>query len=168
MNNITGSPVQGADFHGRAHELEKLRRSIEIFKDVLLLSPRRVGKSSLSLEMARRLREEGWLIILCDAQDPASHHKRLLLVPLRIHWARFPGRVSEDPRGHFGLRTTFRGSNAPTGSIRTPVELVHDLRKAFADTLLLLNRDGYVIQQDGNIAFRSPVLRDYWHNRYFP
>lgn len=68
MNNITGSPVQGSDFHGRSHELEKLRRAIEIHKDILLLSPRRVGKSSLSLEMARRLRKDGWLIILCDAQ----------------------------------------------------------------------------------------------------
>ena len=68
MNNITGSPVQGDDFYGREHELEKILRSARLFKDILLLSPRRVGKSSISLEASNRLHDEGWLTILCDAQ----------------------------------------------------------------------------------------------------
>lgn len=70
MQNITGSPVDGENFHGREHELGVLRRLVSpAFNDVLLLSPRRVGKSSLTLETIRLLRDEGWLCIYCDVQN---------------------------------------------------------------------------------------------------
>ena len=43
-----------------------------------------------------------------------------------------------------------------------------DFEKLFNETLRLTERDGYLIAEDGYVAFRSPVLRDYWRNRYFP
>jgi hypothetical protein len=46
MKNIIGKPVDGANFFGRSRELRELRRICED-EHILLLAPRRVGKTSL-------------------------------------------------------------------------------------------------------------------------
>ena len=46
MKNIIGKPVDGANFFGRDRELQELRRICEN-EHILLLAPRRVGKTSL-------------------------------------------------------------------------------------------------------------------------
>ncbi len=68
MRNITGNPVSGDDFHGRESELKNLRRTIENGNHVLVLAPRRVGKSSLVEECERRLTEDGWQVVSVDVQ----------------------------------------------------------------------------------------------------
>lgn len=50
VRNIIGKPVAGANFFGREHELDDLKRITEE-EHVLLLAPRRVGKTSLLLAL---------------------------------------------------------------------------------------------------------------------
>ena len=72
MQNITGNPVDGDDFFGRADELKQLQSSVEAGNHVLLVGPRRVGKSSLVAELARRLAADGWTAVKVDVQHTAD------------------------------------------------------------------------------------------------
>lgn len=58
MKNIIGKPVIGADFFGRERELEDLKRVSED-EHVLLLAPRRVGKTSLLYAIASDVERDG-------------------------------------------------------------------------------------------------------------
>jgi len=68
IRNVTGNPVSGGNFHGRHNELKVLRRAIINGNHVLILAPRRVGKSSVVAEMELRLTDEGWNVISVDVQ----------------------------------------------------------------------------------------------------
>ena len=68
MRNVTGSHVEGEDFFGRTEELAKLLRLIENGNHVLLLGPRRIGKSSVVAEVGRRLQKQGWKVIRANVE----------------------------------------------------------------------------------------------------
>ena len=53
MQNITGQPVVGDDLYGRSYELETLWERLESGEHVPLLAQRRVGNTSLMLELQR-------------------------------------------------------------------------------------------------------------------
>jgi uncharacterized protein len=57
MKNIIGKPVAGEDFFGRERELQELSRISED-EHVLLLAPRRVGKTSLLCALAERVEKD--------------------------------------------------------------------------------------------------------------
>lgn len=59
MKNIVGSPVEGKDFFGRETEVARLRDTLET-DDVLLLGPRRIGKTSAAREVMAQVRAQGW------------------------------------------------------------------------------------------------------------
>jgi uncharacterized protein len=58
MKNITGAPVEGDDFFDRPQILSKLRRDLDNLANILLVAPRRVGKTSLVLRLCERWRSE--------------------------------------------------------------------------------------------------------------
>lgn len=62
MQNIAGSPVEGTDFFGREMEVERIRGTL-LNDDVLLLGPRRIGKTSIAREVMAKARENGWRTI---------------------------------------------------------------------------------------------------------
>ncbi len=72
MENVTGNPVEGDDFFGRGDELKQLRQAVESGNHVLLVGPRRVGKSSLVAELARLLTQAGWFVVKVDVQHSAD------------------------------------------------------------------------------------------------
>ena len=49
MRNIIGQPVAGDDLYGREYELDRLWEQLEQGEHILMLAPRRVGKTSLML-----------------------------------------------------------------------------------------------------------------------
>jgi uncharacterized protein len=51
MRNIIGSPVEGDDFFDRPHILARLRRELDDQANILLVAPRRVGKTSLVIRL---------------------------------------------------------------------------------------------------------------------
>ena len=74
MRNITGQAVVGDDLYGRDYELARLWEKLEHGEHILMLAPRRVGKTSLMLELCRAPREN-WDVIYVDVEsgdDPAD------------------------------------------------------------------------------------------------
>ncbi len=68
MNNVVGNPVQGDDFFGRTEETTALWESIQEGNNVVLLAPRRVGKTSLAIRVGEQAVAAGWKFLLVDAQ----------------------------------------------------------------------------------------------------
>ena len=59
MDNIAGSPVEGINFFGRAAETAHLVSILE-HDDILLLGPRRIGKTSIARAVMAQVRDMGW------------------------------------------------------------------------------------------------------------
>ncbi|MCK9388550.1 MAG: ATP-binding protein [Sulfuritalea sp.] len=62
MDNIAGSPVEGENFFGRDVDVARLR-DILANDDILLLGPRRIGKTSVARAIMAQVRAEGWRAI---------------------------------------------------------------------------------------------------------
>ena len=71
MRNITGAPVVDTDLYGRGYELDRLWEALERGEHVLMLAPRRVGKTSLMLEL-RRAPRDGWDVVYVDVEAGAG------------------------------------------------------------------------------------------------
>ena len=67
MRNIIGQAVVGDDLYGRDYELARLWEHFDQGEHVLMLAPRRVGKTSLMLELHRAPREN-WHVINADLE----------------------------------------------------------------------------------------------------
>ena len=95
MHNITGPAVIGADLYGRQYELNRLWELLEHGEHILMLAPRRVGKTSVMLELRRDPREN-WDVFYVDVEackGPADCIAAILAV------------LAADPR----YRTRFEG-----------------------------------------------------------
>ena len=68
IRNVTGPPVVGADLHGREHEVEQLWAALARGESLLMLAPRRVGKTSLMRELHRDPRAN-WDVVYIDVED---------------------------------------------------------------------------------------------------
>lgn len=62
MDNIAGSPVEGDNFFGRAADVSCLREVLAN-DDLLLLGPRRIGKTSIARAVMASVRSDGWRAI---------------------------------------------------------------------------------------------------------
>jgi AAA+ ATPase superfamily predicted ATPase len=62
MLNIAGSPVEGTNFFGRSAEVERIRETL-LNDDVLLLGPRRIGKTSIARAVMKKAEESDWKTI---------------------------------------------------------------------------------------------------------
>ena len=95
MRNIIGQSVIGDDLYGRDYELTQLWEHLDQGGHVLMLAPRRVGKTSLMLELHRAPRDN-WHVIFVDVEggDGAADCVAALLAAL-----------AADPR----YRTGFEG-----------------------------------------------------------
>lgn len=58
MRNIIGNPAEGNDFFNRPAILSKLRRELDNLANILLVAPRRVGKTSLVLRLCENWKAE--------------------------------------------------------------------------------------------------------------
>ena len=67
MRNIIGQAVVGNDLYGRASEMCRLWELLEQGQHILMLAPRRVGKTSLMLEL-RRAPRENWDVFYVDVE----------------------------------------------------------------------------------------------------
>lgn len=62
MDNIAGSPVEGKNFFGRDDVARHLREILN-HDDILLLGPRRIGKTSLARAVMAITHKEGWKVV---------------------------------------------------------------------------------------------------------
>ena len=65
MKICTGNPVEGEDFFGRELEQEQIWRKIES-NHILMLAPRRVGKTSLMRRLCDTGKDHGYQVVLCS------------------------------------------------------------------------------------------------------
>lgn len=93
MRNIIGQPVFGDDLFGREFELSELWRRLEQGEHVLMLAPRRVGKTSLMLEL-RNAPRAGWDVVYVNveaAEGPADCLAAIVAELAKIE--KHPGRI---------------------------------------------------------------------------
>ena len=62
MDNIAGSPVEGDNFFGRDDVARHLREILN-HDDILLLGPRRIGKTSLARAVMAITHKDGWKVV---------------------------------------------------------------------------------------------------------
>ncbi|MBI2060419.1 MAG: ATP-binding protein [Nitrospirae bacterium] len=73
LRNKVGVWVDGDDFWDRDHEIERLTELIDGGENILVVAPRRVGKTSLLREMIRRLRtRDRDILLFVDVEDCSS------------------------------------------------------------------------------------------------
>ena len=71
MRNIIGQAVVGDDLYGRDYELARIWEWLNQGEHLLMLAPRRVGKTSLMLELHRAPRQN-WDVVYVDVQSGDS------------------------------------------------------------------------------------------------
>ncbi len=78
--NISGPPAEDDDFYGREDESAKIWRELEEGNNILLLGPRRVGKSSMLRHLKKTAPNHGFIpveISLADLSEEIGFIKRL-------------------------------------------------------------------------------------------
>ena len=68
MRNVTGVPVEDDDFFDRGHEIERFLQEIRNNANLLLTTPRRVGKTSLVLRLCRVLKGQNFAVAFFDVE----------------------------------------------------------------------------------------------------
>lgn len=61
-----GMPVTGENLIGREKEIEEIKALLKIGQSVILIAPRKYGKTSLILEILNQLKREGHFVALVD------------------------------------------------------------------------------------------------------
>jgi len=80
IKSIAGSPVEGENFFGRETVLKHLWEVLEA-QDVLLLGPRRIGKTSVSRRLCEKAKESGYRafeVNVASCEDEAAFVDKLL------------------------------------------------------------------------------------------
>ena len=67
MECVVGAPVSGDNLFGRERELNHIWKRLESGDHVLMTAPRRVGKTSLMMELKRQPRP-GWTVVYVDVE----------------------------------------------------------------------------------------------------
>jgi hypothetical protein len=73
MDNIAGSPVEGENFYARKADVARLRGILDN-DDILLLGPRRIGKTSIARAVMAAVRSEGWRAIEINVASCQDEH----------------------------------------------------------------------------------------------
>ena len=68
MRVSTGRWVSGADFFDREPELRLVENLVREHNHLLLTGQRRMGKTSLTRELGRRLEADGWAFLFADVE----------------------------------------------------------------------------------------------------
>lgn len=121
MHNIAGPPVEGENFFGREAEITALWKTLQNH-DVLLLGPRRIGKTSVARELMRVAENGDWHVIevnIASCTNEQSFVEKLAKC-LEIHqksWAaqvlsRLGSRLSEFLERLKGVKVGMPGSGS--------------------------------------------------------
>ncbi|MCF6219085.1 MAG: ATP-binding protein [Gammaproteobacteria bacterium] len=73
MDNIAGPPVEGDNFFGREAVVDYFRDELKN-NDILLLGPRRIGKTSVARAVMVAVREQGWQTIEINVASCRNEH----------------------------------------------------------------------------------------------
>ncbi|MFZ6745358.1 ATP-binding protein [Undibacterium sp. JH2W] len=116
MDNIAGTPVEGENFFGRSTEVRRLAEILDN-DDILLLGPRRIGKTSICRAVMAHVREKSWHAIeinVASCQDELAFLEKL-------HTALAPEMASLSSKIKEGFIATFDAISARIKSIKIPI-----------------------------------------------
>lgn len=147
MDNIAGPPVEGKNFFGRKAETTSLWKTLQNH-DVLLLGPRRIGKTSVARELMRVAEGNGWHVMEVNIASCASEQAFVekLVKCLEAHqksWAgqvlaRIGSRLSELLQRLKGVKVGMPGSGSIALDLSTTqcedwTELASDILRLMSD-----------------------------------
>jgi uncharacterized protein len=69
MKNIAGSPVEGENFFGREKEFEYAWQRILDGNNIVIPSPRRVGKTSFAKKLLKKAEDTGWQTLEINLEE---------------------------------------------------------------------------------------------------
>ena len=129
MRNITGGVARGSDFFDRSVELAEVIHLLE--RDhLLLLAPRRVGKTSLMYRLADAP-PSGWNVVYADAQSARSEAEFVARLLEAVYTSSPPG--ARWQRLGQGIDQIL-GRIGKVGAGPVQVELVHAIGEHWQDT----------------------------------
>jgi AAA+ ATPase superfamily predicted ATPase len=144
VSNIVGNTVQGEDFFDRERELASVLERIET-DNVLLLAPRRVGKTSLMYRVREEATKRGHLSAYLSVADVNTEFQFVQKLYEVAHgWSpakRAVKALAKGPLGRFMKRIK------KLGVATMSIELADDGER---------------------LRFRSSLLRDFWVRRILP
>lgn len=124
MRASTGNWVSGDDFFNRDKELQLLKTRVHDGNHVLLSGQRRMGKTSVTQELGRRLAEQGWEFLFTDVEGATCAEDVIAAIAEATHPVRpissrlgaamrrwFMEQVEEISASDF--RVKFRGALSP-------------------------------------------------------
>ena len=196
MRSSTGRWVSGDDFFDRELELRALEGRIRDFNHVLLTGQRRMGKTSITRELGRRVEAKGWGFIPADVQGATCPEDVIASIaekahPIRSIARRFAtamhrwveDRIEEVSAYDFRIRirsgldaANWRRHGEHLLHVFT-VEARHSLERLYSalvddapgrvsDALEVLIHDGYLEAGDDGHRFLSRLLKDWWSARF--
>ena len=196
MRNIIGPPVVGDDLYGRDYELARLWEHLENGEHLLMLAPRRVGKTSLMLDLKQAPREN-WDVIPVDVEggrgpedcvselrdvcrgDPSRvssktinrcFTERLAGESGTPHLDHYETRleIALDEQEHGMAHAILRVASKSRDGVRLAdlKRLGRDSEQTFMSVLPVLEADGYLRRKGSHLAFRSNLLREWWRKRH--
>ena len=74
MNNSVGQAVRGKDFWKRVIELDSIWNAIESGSHILLVAPRRVGKTSIMFNLQDEPKD-GYIVVYIDTESADSENE---------------------------------------------------------------------------------------------
>lgn len=100
MRASAGPPVVGEDFFDREIELRQLASRVQDGNHVLLTGQRRMGKTSIAMELGARLEREGSVFLYIDVEGETSEEAMVASLaeavhPVRAVSARLAGSMKE-------------------------------------------------------------------------
>ncbi len=144
MKNIAGVPVEGENFFGR-HDIAQHLREILDHDDILLLGPRRIGKTSLARAVMAITREDGWKtieIVVASCIDEKGFLDKLE-GELKKAIDSLPGKLLDGMRERFGtlckrIKSLKLGGFGATAEVGLASSDADDWTKVGNDLLALL------------------------------
>ena len=85
MKSATGRSVSGDDFFDREGELRVLETRVRDRNHVSLTGQRRMGKTSILLELGRRLQAEGWVFLFTDVEGATCAEDAIADIAQAVH-----------------------------------------------------------------------------------
>ncbi|MFZ2853958.1 MAG: ATP-binding protein [Rhodocyclaceae bacterium] len=116
MDNIAGSPVEGKDFYGRKAIVEHLQNTLAN-DDILLLGPRRIGKTSAARAVMVGVRANGWRAI--EINVASCEDERAFLD--KLNTALKPELASLTTKTMDAIGTAFSAIGGRIKSVKIPV-----------------------------------------------
>ena len=89
MKLATGRWVSGDDFFDRESELQVLDARVRAGNHILLTGQRRMGKTSVTRELGRRLEARGWVFLFIDIEGATCAEDVIADIAAAVHPVRF-------------------------------------------------------------------------------